>query len=376
MQLNIDDLVISPSPEALTEAEHLSAQILENIELNQLSLSLIVLKALRLARLLNDFEYQQIFEWESGGYPGGLPVAPQHVWEAAVKANRNYIGNGSTPEDHKWYMYTESIEQIEAVSEIGLISLQAARDPDVSLSSANQSQYVTAPIGNRFERDSLRTQIATSKERIASRRTFIYSYASRKYNELRFGRVADDVFGRIRSSVDALIGQVVPGSVMKFTAIYDNLRSGNPEDWANAVHGCRRVLQELADCLFPPTNEPRKKIVNGKEREVKLGNGNYINRLIAYIEDSSESDRFNEIVGTSLDYIGSRLDALYGETNKGSHAMVTREEADRCVIYTYMIVGDILSLGLVPQQVVQLEGRLEAGSRPVEEPERLSGPMI
>ena len=83
---------------------------------------------------------------------------------------------------------------------------------------------------------------------------------------------------------------------------------------------------------------------------IKLGADQYINRLVAHIEDSSESDRFNEIVGSHLGYMGDRLDALFGAAQKDSHATVTKEEADRCVVYTYLLVGDILSLS-TPQPI-------------------------
>ncbi len=123
---------------------------------------------------------------------------------------------------------------------------------------------------------------------LASRRTFIYGYAARKHYELKFAGLADDVFGRIRSSVDSSIGIAVPDAVKKLTAIYDNLKSDNPEDWANAAHSCRRVLQDLADAIFPAQVETRTKDVNGKEIKIKLGAEHYINRLVAYVEDSSD----------------------------------------------------------------------------------------
>ena len=69
---------------------------------------------------------------------------------------------------------------------------------------------------------------------------------------------------------------------------------------------------------------------------------------MAFVEDSAESERFQEIVGSHLRYMGERLDALFGAAQKGSHTTVTKEEADRCVIYTYILVSDILSLH--PQQ--------------------------
>ena len=39
-----------------------------------------------------------------------------------------------------------------------------------------------------------------------------------------------------------------------------------------------------------------------------------------------------------------RLDSVFLAAQKGSHAVVTKDEADRYVVYTYLVVGDILSL--------------------------------
>ena len=242
-------------------------------------------------------------------------------------------------------IYTRSsIEQLELTLEIGETSLQAATDPDIAISSANQHQRVSAPSGNFVERQNIRNQMQTASSRLASRRTFIYEYTSRRYYELKFAGVVDDVFGRIRSTVDTSIGLTVPDAVKKLTAVYENLRSDNPEDWANAAHSCRRVLQDLADAIFPVQIEPRIRNVDGKDKEIGLGTDQYVNRLMAYVEDSSTSDRFNEIVGSHLRYMGERLDALFGAAQKGSHSTVTREEAERCAVYTYLLVGDVLSL--------------------------------
>ena len=259
-QTSLENIGVPPSLQALAEAEVLAGEILRDIELSQIPLSLVVLKTLRLARIVNDFEAQQIFEWESGGYPQAATGVTREVWTAAEKANRVHFWSKSSNQERTPHMYRESIEQLETYKEIGSIGLQAADNP--------------------IERRRLRSDIATRSARLASRRTFIYSYASRKYYELNFGGVANDAFGRIRLSVDSLIGKVIPESVRKFTAIYDNLKSDNPEDWANAVHGCRRVLQDLADAVFPAQVEPYFVEVDGETKEIKLGSDQYINRLI------------------------------------------------------------------------------------------------
>jgi hypothetical protein len=101
----------------------------------------------------------------------------------------------------------------------------------------------------------------------------------------------------------------------------------------------------LADAVFPATDSTRTKQLGEKTVTIKLGKDNYINRLLAFIEDRSGSDRFNDIVGSQLSFLGERLDAVFKAAQKGTHAdIVRKEEADRYVVYTYLLTGDILSL--------------------------------
>ena len=288
-----DNLGFPITAQVLMEAEALSGEIIKDIELARMPLSAIGLKALRLARILNDSQVQETFVRQNAG--GGTK---------------------------------KSIGELENAVDKGKAVLRS-----------------TLELPGRYEGKWALQAMDSATRELASRRTFLHEYAIRKHYEIRFSSLAEDVFGRIRSRIDSSIGQAVPDAVRKFTAVHDNLSSDNPEDWSNAAHSCRRALQDLADAVFPSQDKPTTRIVDGKPKEIRLGPDQYINRLIAYIEDSSESSRFQEIVGSHLGYMGDRLDALFGAAQKGSHSTVTKEEADRCVVYTYLIVGDILSLG-------------------------------
>lgn len=335
---------IPPTKQALREALELSEELLRNIELSELPLTNIALKAARLARLLNNFDLQKIFEYEAAGYPTTPDGVSPDVWRLAVAAGRKYQEKDSKTKEYRDMIFLESIAQLEEKLRLADVSMEAARDRDVSIASANPYQMVYAPISNILERQGIRQAVAKASNRLASRRTFIYSYVVQKYHELKFSGIADDIFTRIRERVDAKIGTSVPDAVQRLTAVYENLQSDNPEDWSNAVHSCRRILQDLADAIFPP-QEDRSVTVNGKQKVIKLGKDNYINRIIAFVEDRTDSKRFKDIVGSHLGYLGDRLDSIFQAAQKGSHdVIVTREEADRYVVYTYLIIGDILSL--------------------------------
>lgn len=331
---------IKPSRAALVEALILAEGLLREIELSTIPLTNAALKASRLARLLNEFDYQKVFEYEAGGYPTSPSGVSAIIWKAAELGGRVYEIKQKDVISKR--IFVESIEQLEEQIEAAKLGIDAARDPNIS--SANPNQYVSST-GNFMERQRLHDELRVASKRLGSRRSLLHQFISQRFLELKFSNIASDAFSRIRETVDISIGHFVPTAVQKFTAIYENLESENPEDWSNAVHGCRRVLQDLADALFPATTEPRIKIVDGKERKLKLGADNYINRLICFAEDQIESERTKAIIGSQLDFLGNRLDALFQAAQKGSHAVISsKDEADRYVVYTYMAAGDILKL--------------------------------
>jgi hypothetical protein len=284
-------------------------------------------------------------ELEVSGYPSTPNGLKPEVWKLAKIANRIFEEKDTVTKQLKPLAYIESIEQLEQSLKICETALQAAQDPDISIHSSNPNQTVYEPFGNAMERANINRTAIQTAQRLAQRRSFIYNWVLQKHHELKFSGIANDVFSRIRKQVDSSIGKIVPDAVKRLVAIHENLRSDNAEDWSNAVHSCRRILQDLADAIFPPQKDDRIAIVDNKKLKIKLGQENYINRLIAFVEEKNTSERFNQIVGTHLHFLGDRLDAIFQASQKGSHAtIVSNEEADRYVVYTYMIVGDILSL--------------------------------
>ena len=332
--------IVPPSAEALAEALTLSEEILADIELSRIALTAAALKASRLARLLNDNDTMLVFRYEVSGYPTSPNGVSPEIWRLLELASRTYevrAGDGAET-DTKGLL--ESIEQLEQEIEVGKIRLKAAQDPDVSISSSNEYQYVQPPAGNALERQRIQIMVTTATQRVAGRRGFVHQYVSRRHYELKFSGAAQDVFSAVRESVDRTIGELVPDAIERFASVHDNLRSSNPENWSNAVHSCRRILEDLADVVFPPRSEPRVK----SGREITLGRGAYVNRLVCFAEDMSGSARYTDLVGSDLHFLGDRLDAVFKAVLKGSHSSVSRQDADRFVMATYIVISDILAL--------------------------------
>jgi hypothetical protein len=86
-------------------------------------------------------------------------------------------------------------------------------------------------------------------------------------------------------------------------------------------------------------------VQKGKEtKTIELGPPHYRNRLVTFVADQSASGTFASVAGSTIEFLSDRLEALFNASNKGTHADISRVDAGRYVIYTYLVVGDILSL--------------------------------
>ena len=318
-----------------SEALILSREVLKNFELSEISLENIVLKTARLARLLDEFDYEKVFQFEVSGYQSYPKGIPPDVFEVARLANR--ISKNDKGEESA---YTRSIGQMIFEKKAHLESLRVSADPSISLSSANEFQRIPAPAGNRRERQHILDTLKILEQQLSERKAFIYSYIMRKNIELEFAGNLYDVFHSALESSKNRIVEIIPDGVQKLNSIMENLRSSNQEDWSNAVHSCRRLLESVADKTF----SPKRKTIKKDGKEIKLGKQQYINRLIAFVESNQSSSTYSNIVGSQLKFLGDRLDAISNATQKSSHHILKkRSEAERYFIYTSLILSDILS---------------------------------
>jgi len=332
----MDSGLVPPSREALAEALSLSEAILANLDLGGVSLAAICLKTARLARLLNDVDMERIFSLDVSGYPRPLSSEDARLGRLAGRTVTNEYGREA--------FRVRGVGALEEELELRKVQLGAASDPDYSFSSGSEL-IVPNPPSNRDERIAIVQAAAAAREELDARREFVHAYVRRTNSELKFSTIPADIFSRARERVDGSIGKHLPDSVDKLAAIYNNLLSESSEDWSNAVHGCRRLLVALADALFPPTTETWTVLVEGKEQETKLGAQEYKNRLLAFVGDHSASASSVHLIGSHIGFLVDRLDAICDVANIGSHEVVVkRADADRYVIYTYLLVADILDL--------------------------------
>ena len=156
--------------------------------------------------------------------------------------------------------------------------------------------------------------------------------------ELEFGEIPEQIFEVLRNDVDSEMIKICPNAINKLIVVYENLKHENPESYSHIASSCRRIIKDVADVIFPPKKEPF--VSSG--REVKVDENSFINRIQIGLEEKIESETINDFNKDMFNYVINFLRSIQKYASKGNHSNFTKLDATRCVIYTYLVLGDIL----------------------------------
>ena len=139
------------------------------------------------------------------------------------------------------------------------------------------------------------------------------------------------------------IAPALPEKLHAALSAYANATSS--ERIAHTALSCRRILEYIADCLFPPQSQ-------GPLTGRKLDKQAYRNRLLAYADVARASDSSIDLIVVSTETLGEQLTRLDSAVNKGVHADLLDVEGRRCLVRTIMLLDDLVSLKSSPFQMV------------------------
>lgn len=173
-------------------------------------------------------------------------------------------------------------------------------------------------------------------------KSFIYIHTNQILLELKFGKFEFDIFEETRKVVDTELRKRCPKAFEKLSETYEDLmKIETPLDFQQTALACRVILKDFADTIYPASN---KKINGFDGKPHTLKDDDYTNRIIACLQESSSSKEDKEFMEDYLKYLESYLVSLNKMANKGLHHENSREYANRCLIYTYLVLGDIIKL--------------------------------
>ncbi|MGN7779033.1 hypothetical protein ACTJJE_05885 [Mycolicibacterium sp. 22603] len=335
-------------PNRRAVASQLSEELLTDFELSRIGPAELVRKSSRLARLLDDDDAMGWLSIEISGFDphrteSGLT---SNAWSAAVRSQRVFVDD-----DGQKKARTPSVGQLAAMVESAKIRLAASSDAPISVTSANPYQTVGSPTGNARERGMVQGQISNNQALLDRVLGAIHEYVSERHVELRFGDAVESSFTRVREHADGALVGLVPEAASKLSAAFELVASDNPEHWSDAAAYCRKLIIAIADKLVPPGTPLNGGRANGAE--------NYVNRLVHWVQEQQQSGTRQDVIVSDLQFYGTRIDAFVDAGNKGAHAAVTREDADRFIVGTYILLSDIVMLapdGMLRPADVPLSG--------------------
>ena len=313
--------------------------------------SVLARKAMRIARLRNDWENQWWLQMEM------LTIDDTRAKSGKVLQTAS-IGN-PTPHDagrvqrngrpHHFTLFPRSanhggekllptgIADTEARAEaiethLGSLQLPPGSDPQHIFHQTQHTKDLTVKLNNAL----LQCRSVLMRQRDA-----IGDYLSKIETQLHFSAVTTDMFERNREYVDRRLAAVAPQVLEQFAAAYERQADGDGEARSHALLSCRRVLKSFADALYPATGAEMEGL-DGNRRI--MSDDGYINRLCQYAADATAGSASRDLIVESVEALGRKLKRLNSLSSKAVHADVSAAELDQCIMQTYLVVGDLLRL--------------------------------
>jgi hypothetical protein len=315
----------------------LAQQLLDDIELNQLSAEFLLLKTMRLARLVDADEQTKWLSYELSGYPFADPTVIEFM---------ERMGRGVDTSEQS--AYREPLAQIEESIKALKLQMQGLRIPDVSYTSSNtntilelEQSIISSPVDKVLDKSAyLRISIGQLygiRSRVIA---YIHEFVVTIYHQKLFSSLAENIFERYKSRIDVLIAKHAGDVLGKIPSIYNRLAEGDQEAISHAQTTCRRIIDAFADAVYPPTD----KTIEGDGKHVSLNAANPRARINEYIKgQTSSKSRRTKLQQT--------LTNLYNRVSAGVHNDVTPEEAESLFLQTYLFLGEVLTLGELPTTV-------------------------
>ncbi len=179
---------------------------------------------------------------------------------------------------------------------------------------------------------------------VATIESHTFNWASNAYVVLRHGNVLGEIWADYRKQVDASLGSL--GFANHMEAINRGIQSDNPEEWRNAVLGCRNLLSDLADHLWHdprPTYEhlPGTDKDGKRTSKMSVSKGMSKNRLRAYLHQKGLCGTRGEFLSGEIERLADSVSALIAYQST-AHAPITRDDARSIALGTYFIIGEFV----------------------------------
>lgn len=330
-------------------------EAISTLESGEQKLSVVIRKCIRIARLRSDFYNLLWLEKEMIGMTNEYErarvigeISPHFTKDQFDKLNKYFL--------EMWMKERPALQLDNSFQpiETDLIIGKGVSELEIDLEGLfNTYQSAVTPQGmhpfdtayfdnqNFYLRMSTQRQIDHYKSILERIKNRVYDFLSQTERQIIYGQIHTDIFEQNRQYVELRLAQLCPEALSKFTTAYRRSKENDPESWAQALTSCRRLLKDLADTLYPPTEEP---VIGADGKSRILTDDQFKNRLWQYVFEQTGRSTSSDLLLASVQDLGNRINRLYDLTSKGVHAEVSDFEVNQCLIQTYILVGDILRI--------------------------------
>ncbi|MEB6638463.1 helix-hairpin-helix domain-containing protein [Acinetobacter baumannii] len=163
---------------------------------------------------------------------------------------------------------------------------------------------------------------------------YAFKYLTELHEKLKFSGTITSSFDVLKNAVDDRLLDLDPEIAEQLMLAFKSVSSSNKEEWSHALTTCRRLLESLADKLYPAND-----LTIGKRT---FKQSQFVNRLWQFMNDSIESDSNRELAQAHVNFLGSWLEKTNKLTNKGVHDDVSQLEATKALFHLYLMLADLL----------------------------------
>jgi len=183
-----------------------------------------------------------------------------------------------------------------------------------------------------------------TKDPRTSSRIFITHEGIDAYERgLLVGPVVEELVAETREFVDSKLQGLCPKAAQKLVQTYADMVEGDTElRWSQVAYACREILKDFTDAIcdpqflgaeidLPDRSKTKNKIRAALEARIpKVG--------------KTEAKLFESLAGYIDDYFDKLNDYIQKQVHPGRRTQVESESAKRCLIYTYLLIADVLSM--------------------------------
>jgi hypothetical protein len=125
----------------------------------------------------------------------------------------------------------------------------------------------------------------------------VFAYLCTVERDLSYIGVNADIFERHRRRAESFLAKIAPQVLDQFTAAYRRAREDDAESKTHALTTCRRILESVADVVYPPRSEP---VVDSGGKTRKVGAENYVNRLWMFASEAMSGSTQSKLLLAAL----------------------------------------------------------------------------